>query len=192
MGDRRGQSGLDRLALFVLGVLAFLVVAPVALNAVGLDVRSAPAPIVGGEESPEPGELVVLSATGGAIDGDRSSIGTVEVVVTATGGPVDLSGLTVTWLNGSPQHLVPAAGGVGGADGVFRLERDGTGTLETDERAVLTFDPGTDDVDGLAEFGRRPLAGHNVTLLLGGAGGERIDLRLRVPERLPAGGSVSL
>lgn len=191
MADRRGQSGLDRLVLFVLGVLVFLVVTSIALNAVDPEFQSVPL-VDGGDKAP-PGELVVLSTAGEAVDENRSSIGAVEVVVTATGGPINLSGLTVTWLDGDPQHLVPASGSAGDADGVFRLERDGTGiVLETDERAVLTFDPGTDDVDGLAEFGRRPAAGHNVTLVVGGAGEGRVDLRLRVPEQLPAGGSVSL
>lgn len=189
--DDRGQSGLDRLVLFVLLLVAILLVAPPALEFGGIDVRE---PQTG---TPVPVELTVIGAEGTAIDDGRSSVGTVRVVLANTGQPdVDMSEFTVTWVGNGTHTLVPAGSDREG-DGEFtvgRLDDEQSGTVlsSVDERGVLEFDLGTDDVEGIEPFGQRLRPGERVTVTLTTSDGMSETKVLLVPDRLPANGSVSL
>ena len=105
----RAQSGLDRLALFLLAVLLILLVTPTLLWFAGVDVRGST-----GEDGDGDGNqpvLTVLGVEGVAVDDDRESIGAVRVTVTNSGGgeldPRDLSAtLTFVADGGASVRLV--------------------------------------------------------------------------------------
>jgi hypothetical protein len=173
---QRGQSGLDRLALFVLGVLLVLLVAPTVLGFAGIDIRAANPADSG------PSGLVVLAVEGDSIK--NGSVGEVRVVTTVVGdGRVAPGALSARWTAGEWYRLAPA--GSGGADGEFTVE------IEEGDRAILTFDLGTDDVSGVGEFGSRLRAGETATLTLIGTD-TRVTRQVQVPEPLPASGPVAL
>jgi hypothetical protein len=172
---QRGQSGLDRLALFVLGVLLVLLVAPTVLGFAGVDIRATP-----GDSGPS--GLVVLGVEGDAIE--NGSVGAVRVVATVAGdGRVAPGTLSARWTADEWYRLAPA--GSGGADGEFTVE------VEEGDRAILTFDLGTDDVAGVGEFGSRLRAGETATLTLIGTD-TRITRQVVVPDPLPAESPVPL
>lgn len=179
-GDTRGQSGLDRLMIFILFLVAVVAITPFVLGLGGLDVRG------GGDASnvtPTPtgpaadDGIVVLSATGETAGFGGDSIGVVHVVVTKTGGAsLDTAAMTATWVDTGGSYVLTAAGeSASGADGEFAIE-------EADGRAVLTFDLGRDDTDDVGEFGRRLEAGETVTLSLTTGDGETSTVTLQVPE----------
>lgn len=188
----RGQSGLDRLALFVLAVFIVVLVTPTILQFAGVDVRGSESADAAG--SPR---LTVLGAEGAAIDGDRTSVGEVRVVVANTGGgEVDPADLSVTWIGGGSYDLA-AAGADREADGTFTVSpvdgsRDDAVLREHGDRAVLTLDLGSDDVDGAAEFGSRLGAGETATVSLTSPDGAAATTGLFAPDPLPAGGSIAL
>lgn len=189
--DRRGQSGLDRLALFVVSLVAILLVAPTALGFAGVDVREPRS-----TDGPVAVELTVLGAEGTAVDANRTSVGAVRLVLTNTGGKdVDMAGFTATWVGNGTYALVPARAETG-ADGTFAIGRvgDETGTVlsEPGDRGVLTFDLGTDDVDGAGEFGGRLRPGETATVTVVARDGTTVTEEVTVPDPLPAGGSVGL
>lgn len=189
----RAQSGLDRLLLFVLVVVAVLLVAPHALGFVGIDVTSTPrGPPTGAAAH----DLVVLEARGIAVDEAEGSIGAVRLVVTpaANREPVDLGDQLVIWVDDRTAYLHPNDPG-DGFDGTYRASLvDGEGTVLADatDRAELVFDLGdTDDVDGVDEFGRRLRAGDTVSLTIVTPHGETLTRELTVPETV-AGDAVAL
>jgi len=189
--DRRAQSGLDRLILFVLALVGILLVAPILLGVAGIDINEEPPP------APEAtGEMTALSVQGTAID-DAPSVGVVRVVLSNTGGdPVDMTDFSATWTGGERYALV-AAGGGSNADGEFgvgRLAETESDTVlrEVGDRGVLTVDLGTDDVEGVAEFGRRLEPGERVSLTVVASDGRTIREELDVPDELPENGTVGL
>jgi archaellin len=196
-GDMRAQSGMDRLALFVLVVLVIVAATPFVLNFVGIDVRAPPDVAV--DEEDELPKLVVLSAEGTSIMEGDQSVGAVEMVVTRSPNdqPLDLSAVTVSWSNGGAYTLAHVDGAGQGADGEFaaslvRAGRTGHSLTETGDRALLTFDLGTDDVGGIREFGSRLRPGESVTVRFETADGRVTTTNLTVPDPLPGGGSVGL
>jgi archaellin len=189
----RGQAGIDRLALFLAGVVVFLAALPVVLGALGVDPGPTGGATAGEADDTTPGELVVLGARGGAVDAGRTSVGTVDLAVTASGGPVALSDLSITVVGtgaDSPYLLPAGATGGGSARGSFGVETDGDRTLTPGERATLTIDLGTDDVPDVSEVGRRLRAGSTVTLVLDTGNGTQ-EVELAVPKTL-SGEGVSL
>jgi hypothetical protein len=103
----RAQSGLDRLALFLLAVLLILLVTPTLLWFAGVDVRGS----TGEDRNRDQPVLTVLGVEGVAVDDDRESIGAVRVTVTNSGGgeldPRDLSAtLTFVADGGASVRLV--------------------------------------------------------------------------------------
>ena len=103
----RAQSGLDRLALFLLAVLLILLVTPTLLWFAGVDVRGS----AGEDRNRDQPVLIVLGVEGVAVDDDRESIGAVRVTVTNSGGgdldPRDLSAtLTFVADGGASVRLV--------------------------------------------------------------------------------------
>lgn len=196
-GELRAQSGMDRLALFILAVLIIVAATPFVLHFAGIDVR-APPDVVAEEEAELP-ELVVLSAEGTPINEGDQSVGAVEMVVTRSTNdqPLDLSAVTVSWSNGGAYTLSHVDGAGRGADGEFaasmvRAGRTGHTLTESGDRAQLTFDIGTDDVVGIREFGSRLNPGETVTVWLETADGRVTTTNLTVPEPIPGGGSVGL
>jgi len=103
----RAQSGLDRLALFLLAVLLILLVTPTLLWFAGVDIRGS----AGEDRNRDQPVLTVLGVEGVAVDDDRESIGAVRVTVTNSGGgeldPRDLSAtLTFVADGGASVRLV--------------------------------------------------------------------------------------
>lgn len=180
--DTRGQSGLDRLLLFVVFVVALVAVTPFVFELGGLDLRggeTASADPSTPDELTAEGSIVVLGVTGDTAGFGGEEIGAVRVVVTTTGTePLDTAAWTATWLgpNGKYRLLPTGQGGVG-TDGVFRV--DGS-----EDRAVLIFDLGLDDADGAEEFSRRLNEGDTVTLSLTTSDGTTTTVTLDVPQSL--------
>lgn len=191
---RRAQSGIDRLLIFVVAVLALLFVAPHVLGFAGIDIQER----AGGPPEPNSeSDLTILSARGDAVAIDGSSIGVVRLVVSPNPGrtPVDLSEGMAMFVGGESYYLAPAGGGGEGFDGTYAVERAGGGSPVLDEatqRGVIEFDLGSDDVDEADEFGERLAAGETATVTLVTARGEAITRELRVPERLDGTDDVPL
>lgn len=189
----RGQSGLDRLLLFVVAVLALLFVAPHALDLAGVDIQEG-----GGSGSAVPAsdaDLTVLAARGEAADG--SSVGVVRLVVSPNPGrtPVDLSAGMAVWAGDRSYYLAPAGSGGDGFDGTYDVGAVGGGSPVLDEptdRGVVRFDLGTDDVGGAEEFGSRLAAGETATVTLVTQRGDAISREIRVPDSPSPGGDVPL
>lgn len=184
----RSQSGLDRLLLFVVAVVALVFLAPYALGLLGVDVRGGG----GGSPTPSDHDLTILAARGEAIADDRSSVGAVRLVVVPNHGrtPVDLGDGTAIWVDDRSHHLGPAGTSPDAVDGAYRVAAaDGsTPVLETTtERGVVVFDLGTDDVDGVGEFGDRLRAGETASVTLVTPDGETLTRELAVPDPIPAG-----
>jgi archaellin len=190
--DRRGQSGLDRLVLFVLAVVVVLAVAPVVLGFVGVDVRGSDA----GTDSGTPARLTVLGAAGSST-GENGTVDTVRIVVSNTGGGrVDPASLTATWVGEDTYSLV-AAGAGSDADGTFTVEpldpdRETAALDGHTDRAVLIFDLGSDDVAGATEFGSRLGPGETATVSLTASGGSTARADLAVPDPVPASDGFAL
>lgn len=195
----RSQSGLDRLLLFLLAVVAIVLVAPYALGFAGVDVRAPNTDSTGGPGFEADHELYVLGVRGADIDGERSSVGSVRVTVSPAAGrePVDLTQMSAMWIDDKAYDLAPAAAPREGADGTYLLQDAESGdtvrVLETStDRATLVFDVGSDDVPGADEFGERLQAGETVTLTIVTANGESLSREITVPDRIPDGETVAL
>lgn len=184
----RSQSGLDRLLLFVVAVVALVFLVPHVLGFVGVDVRGPS----GGVAPPGDHDVTILAARGEAIDGQPSSIGAVRLTVVPNHGraPVNLRDVTALWVGDDVYHLAPDGTDAGGVDGTFAVSSaDGGGTVLTDpsDRGVLRFDLGTDDVDGATEVGRRLETGETATVTLVTQRGEHLTRELTVPGEIPPG-----
>ncbi len=195
----RSQSGLDRLLLFLLAVVAIVLVAPYALGFAGIDVRAPNTDSTGGPGFDADHELYVLGVRGADFDGDRSSVGSVRVIVSPAAGrePVDLTQMSAIWVDDRAYDLAPAAAPREGADGTYLLRDaesgDSVRVLETStDRATLVFDVGSDDVPGADEFGERLQAGETVTLTIVTANGEQLSRKITVPDQIPDGETVAL
>lgn len=186
----RGQAGLDRLMLFVLAVVLFLVVTPPVLGLFGIDVvgggdgesGDSEGVVVAGEAD---GAIQILGARGTDIDTEAGTVGTVELTVApgATDGAVDLQRFSMQWLSDRSYHLLPE--GTEGGDGTFAYDQ--RELRESGNTTTIRVDvAGTDAFEG-------PLvAGQTVTVVLIGPEGENVEYGLTVPEQLPAASSVSL
>lgn len=173
----RGQSGLDRLLLFVLAVVALLLVAPHVLGALGIDVDGRPAAPPGEADH----DMVVLEARGTAVEG--GSIGAVRLVVTPAPGrePVDLGEQIAIWVADRSTYLSPN----GDLEGAYRaavIGGEGQVLESATARGELVFDLGeTDDVAGVPEFGSRLEPGDAVAVTIVTPRGETLTRRLEVP-----------
>lgn len=183
-GERAGraQSGLDRLLLFVLAVVALVLVAPHVLGLAGIDVGSeSVAPPTAEAEH----DLIVLEARGTAIDG--SSIGAVRLVVTPSPNrqPVDLGEEVAMWVGDRSYYLSPGESVGEGFDGAYRaraINGGGTRIEGATDRGELVFDLGeTDDVSGVPEFGSRLEPGDTVAVTIVTPHGETLTKELEVP-----------
>lgn len=196
----RGQSGLDKLLFFLLAVVAIVFLAPHVLGLAGVDVRAPPEPGTAfASDADVDHDLYVLGVRGEAIDGSGTSVGAVRVYVAPVPGrePVDLTEGSAVWIHDGVYDLAPAGASVAGYDGSYLpTAPDGSGTVRilegSTDRAVLTFDVGTDDVAGVGEFGERLEPGDTVTVTILTARGEAVTRELTIPEDLPRGGSVAL
>ena len=202
-GDTRGQSGLDRLLLFVVFLVAVTAVAPFALEFGGVDVRQTtdaeetPVPTV----TPEDDGVIVLGATGETGGFGDDTVGVVHVVVTknGSGSAIDTSTMTASWVGpGSSSSLTAATSETNGAgDGTFDVNVTGPSDSETllnasGDRATLTFDLGADDVEGVSEFGSRLESGDRVTLELTTDSGATTRTTFAVPGELGGKSNVRL
>lgn len=189
----RGQSGLDRLLVFVIAVVVILVVTPHVLGLLGVDVGpgSTGPPAAGGDH-----DLVILEARGTAVDASAGTVGAVRLVVTPAPNrePVDLGEGMAIWVADRSYYLGPD-GADAGLEGTYRASAiDGDGqTLDTPEaRGELLFDLGnTDDVPNVPEFGSRLRPGETVAVTLVTPEGQTLTRQLTVPEQV-SGDSVPL
>jgi hypothetical protein len=186
--DSRGQSGLDRLAVFVLAVVVVLLVVPAALGLAGIDVRG------GGPAGPGADPSLVVLGVAGTV-GENHTVGVVRVVVTnAGGGRIDPATLDATWVGNGTYRLVASGGDADGTYTVGPVGADRADAVldEHGDRAVLTFDLGTDDLSGAAEFAGRLEPGETATVTLVAPGGATARADVAVPVSAPAGGTVAL
>lgn len=187
----RGQTGLDRLLVFLLAVVVLVLVVPHALQAAGIDVREGDRP----ETVPATDhDLAILAARGEAV-GDDGSVGAVRLVVAPNPGraPVDLDRGSVLWIGDRTVDLAPAGADRAGVDGAYLADGADGPLLETaTERGVLRFDLGTDDLAGVGEFGSRLAPGESVDVTLVTEDGETLTRRLTVPDDRSADGTVPL
>lgn len=189
----RGQSGLDRLLVFVLAVVVILVITPHVLGVLGVDVGpgSTGAPASDGAH-----DLVVLEARGTAVDAGSDTVGAVRLVVTPAPNrePVDLGEGMAIWVADHSYYLGPD-GAEAGLEGAYRarvIDGDGERLETADARGELLFDLGnTDDVPEVPEFGSRLEAGETVSVTLVTPAGETLTRELTVPEQV-SGDSVPL
>lgn len=189
----RGQSDVQKLLAFIVGIAVLLAVLPAAFDAAGIDVRDAS--LGDDQTTAEPdrpdGGLLVLSSYGSAINDDRTTVGTVELLVTPATESVTISDVTVTW-NGADRYILTPPQ-VGAGDASFGVDPlDGGTELQPGERVVFQFDRGTDDIDGLGRFGERLTPGETVTLTLTTGTGAETTTTLRVPDPLPPGVTIQL
>lgn len=190
--------------LFVVFLVAIAAVAPFVLGLGGVDVRGTnnaggetPVPTV----PPADDGVVVLGTTGETGGFGEDTVGVVRVVVTrnGSGSTIDTTTMSATWVGPSESYSLTAADSSlnTGADGTFGIEVTGPSNTETTlnasgDRATLTFDLGTDDVDGVAEFGQRLESGQTVTLALTTDSGATTRVTLDVPGSLGRENSVWL
>lgn len=190
----RGQSGLDRLLVFVIVVIVVVAALPTLLGVAGVDVRQSPDPdnTTTPTPTPRPAELQVLNASADVTNASANTVGVVRVTVTKVGSAatVDTSDVAVTWAGQRVFYLTPAGVDRPDSDGPFVPSVDhvgeDTGLVlgETGDRATLTFDVGTDDVPDLGEFGTPLTEGETVDIVLATADGRTTTATLRVPESL--------
>jgi len=190
----RGQSGLDKLLVFVIGAVIVVAALPAVLGVAGIDVRENPSPTntTTPTPTPEPASLQVLNASVEQTNKTAQTVGIVRVTVTKVGSAasVDLSEATVTWAGKSVYFLRPSGVERADSDGEFGVSvqhiQNDTGLVlgDTGDRATLTFDIGDDDVAGLGQFGEPLAEGETVDLVLATANGRTTSVTVRVPESL--------
>lgn len=190
----RGQSGLEKLLVFIVGITVVLAVVPAALGLAGIDIRDTSVggtdTVPGGDDSDlEAGALTMLSSHGGEINDDRSSIGTVELLVAPSSEAVDLDDITVTWNGGDRFELTPTH--VGAGDASFGTETThGDTHLEVGDKGFLRFDLGSDDLGDVQRFGDRLEPGDTVTVTVTTGDGAETRESFTVPDPLPPGTAV--
>lgn len=190
-GSNRARIGVGTLVVFLSMALVASIAAGVLIDATGVLEGQAP-----GTEtdsgSPAPDGLLVIGQTGTHFEG--GVVGAVNLTVAAGPGadPIDLRDATVSWVGPSGAYDVRhREASATGAGPTFRVTPLGGGdgspsVLEgPDDRAVLTFDLGeTDDVPGVAEFGRGLEAGTVVKVTLSTGDGRTTATRLEVPRSI--------
>jgi len=181
----RGQSGLDRLLLFVVLVVALVLIAPTVLGVAGIDVR----PDDTDEVATADHDLSILAARGEAVDAQSGTVGAVRLVVSPQPGrePVDLSEGTAVWIGEETFDLSPVGAGSGdGQYGVTGVDGGGPVLESATDRGSLRFDLGSDDVADVPEFGDRLMAGETATVVLVTPTGETVARQVSVPSDPPA------
>ena len=189
----RGQSGIDRLLFFIVGVVLLVAVLPFVLQFAGTPVRG---PAATGDAGSDATELRILAVQGADVKND-GSIGSLRVVVTGTGGAdtFNLQSATLIYSADRAYHLFATSGNANG-DGVFRASADGpdaedaaiTGPLA---RGVFTVDLGSNEVPRIPSVGQRLRPGQQVTVTVIAPGGAAVTRNVTVPEDT-GGSSVPL
>ncbi|MFC7074756.1 hypothetical protein ACFQJ7_16180 [Halovenus rubra] len=187
-GPKRGQAGVGRLLAFVIVITVIVAVVPAALGLAGIDVRNeSPGETAVGDL--DDGALLVVSSFGSDINDDQTSVGVVELLVTPVGDTVDIADVTVTW-DGATQHtLTPEQIDAGGGSFGVEMVR-GEGSISPSDRALLTFDLGSDDIENIQQFGERLKPGQTVTVTVTTGTGAETTETMTVPESLPQGTAV--
>jgi archaellin len=200
---QRGQSGLDRLLVFVITAVVIVAVLPTVLGFAGIDVRppgtETPEP-TRATPTPEPASLQVLNVSGETGGPENETIGVVRVTVTKVGSSasVDAADVTATWARDDVSTLVAAVTDRGATDGTFGVEisrisnSSGLVLAETGDRATLTFDLGDDDVPDVAEFGTVLAPNESVDVVLATGAGETTTVSIEVPDSLEGKSVVGL
>lgn len=192
-GRSRGETDLQTLLAFIVGVAVVLAVVPAAFGLAGIDVRDASfgsddAPASDAGEELDDGALLVLSSFGTEINEDRTSVGVVELVVTPSDDTVEMDDVTVTWDGADRYELTPTH--VGAGDASFGVETtSGESELQPGDRAFLRFDLGSDDLD-VQRFGDRLEPGDTVTVTVTTGDGAETTETVTVPDPLPPGSAV--
>ncbi len=173
----RGQSGLDRLLVFVVVVIVLVAVLPSVLGFAGIEVRppdDPPTPTPTPTATPEPAGIQILNTTSELNRSANQTVGVITVTLTKVGStaPVDARNLTVTWANGGVYTLRASGSDRQPRNGSFGVSvshiDDGPETVlvRGGDQATLTFDIGRDNVDGIPEFGSALRPGDSVDIVL--------------------------
>jgi flagellin FlaB len=219
----RGQVGIGTLIVFIAMVLVAAIAAGVLINTAGfLQSKSEQTGQQSGQQVTN--RLQVVSATGDHITGSggqSNTLGVVNLTVKKAPGAsnVDLENVTVQWVGPSGTYnLVEAAVSAQGADGSFLVSPfkdadDSEPVLnEPDDRMVMTFDIGDEDIVQLAgstgssnletgdpsgftdgqTFGDELGEGSQVSLKLTTKSGATATSRLVVPQSLSGKSAVNL
>jgi hypothetical protein len=185
----RGQADIWKLLAAIIAVTVVLALVPAALGFAGIDVREDSSDDSDTGEDLGDGSPLVVSSFGTDIDDNRSSIGVVELLVTPAGGSVDIDTVTVTWNGTDGPELTPVGIDAGDASFAVELPR-GERRVEPGEQALLRFDLGTDDIEGLEQFGERLEPGETVTVTVRTDAGTETTETFTVPDPLPSGTAI--
>ncbi|MHB9286051.1 archaellin/type IV pilin N-terminal domain-containing protein [Halobacteriales archaeon Cl-PHB] len=194
---QRGQVGIGTLVVFVSMVLVASIAAGVLINTAGLLQDKSDAD---GTQASQQGtdRLVVVGETGTAIQNGGVGMVNVTVMRGPSADEIDLRDVTVTWVGPSGAYnVVSTQSDNGNQDGTFSavlssdVSADPVLTAESD-RAVMTFDVGSDDRATVREFGDRLQGGDVVSVRITSRSGQTTAITLGVPESLSNKRAVAL
>lgn len=199
----RGQVGIGTLIVFIAMVLVAAIAAGVLINTAGfLQSKSEQTGQQSGQQVTN--RLQVVSATGDHISqGQPVALSVVNITVKKSPGAsnVDLENVTVQWVGPSGTYnLVASTVSSSSSDGKYMVtsfkDADGSNPVlnEPDDRMVLTFDIGGNDIGQLSAgtFGEDLEAGSQVSLRITTKSGATTTSRLVVPQSLSGKSAVNL